>query len=141
MNVCSLEGWYGWWMFSAGILELFLKSLGFISCMNAKFVALAVKPLNGVTLNMQPCCFTFCYFSAMGCNGKWWPLASLISPSRTCSWIIIYIDPGTTFRSANQNKGICLLLMLSLGLSTSIGLLSNYYSSLIWGIIYSCDWV
>ncbi len=30
-------------------------------------------------------------------------LVSVISPSTTCSWINILVDPGTTFQSTNQN--------------------------------------
>ncbi len=51
-------------------------------------------------------------------------MVNMIPPSTTCSWINILVDPGTTFQSTNQNRGIIfqeisvLVLRSGLGAST-----------------------
>jgi len=43
----------------------------------------------------------------------------VISPSTTCSWINIFVNPGTTFQSTNQISSS--QFVLSLGLQRGLG--------------------
>jgi len=51
---------------------------------------------------------------------KYWVLVSEPSPSATCSWINISVDPGTSFQSTNQIWGTSLQFMSSLGLLSGL---------------------
>ncbi len=60
---------------------------------------------------------------------------NVISPSSTCSWINILVDPGTTFQSNNQNWEITFQEISVLGLGASTLLLISYHFPQILGII------
>jgi len=70
----------------------------------------------------------------------WNILHNLILLNSTCSWVNIFVDPGTTFKSTNQIWGTSLQIMSSLGLKTWIGastsVLFIYHFPLIFGITY-----
>jgi len=59
-------------------------------------------------------------------------IVNVISPSTTCFWIWIFVDPGTTFKSTNQ----ILQFMSSLGLfaSTSV-LFTSYFPLIFYGLM------
>jgi len=67
-------------------------------------------------------------------------MQNMISPSTTCSWINIFVDPGTTFRSTYQIWGTSLTFMSSLGLQPGLGastsMLFTYHFLLILGITF-----
>jgi len=61
--------------------------------------------------------------------------AIMISLSTTCSWINIFVVPGTSFQSTNQIWGTRLGLQLELGASTPV--LFTCYCPLILGTSFS----
>jgi len=92
-------------------------------------------------------CFLLCFILPKTLETLWccllsdtWFQVYMISPSTTCSWIKIFVDPGTTFQSTNQIWGTSLQFMSSLGLNSGLGAstseLFTYHLPMILGITY-----